>query len=294
MSRPAPAAAWTVTVLLVLPLLYASADVAVGAARGAWWSDPQVSQRIDGFFAAPPRRDARRGVMFGISGGLCTFAGAPAEGPIDVLPIGAIGQGFHELYPYVDNVLAGRPDVILVQGTSLVTSADPPTGYQLVRRRLRQELLWPLLGLRDRRLEGAVAGADRDLCRNQARPIDTWRDELTLDLAWVTRDPGPAAQARLLDALARLVDSGIPIVVFDQPRNRHSAAYLDLVDRRVDTLLDALGDRRHHLVVLRYGELVPEAQYFDAVHLTPEGGAQFRRRLIADVIAQLKARAAHE
>ena len=295
MNRPAPPAAWIVTLLLVSPLLYASAVVAIGAARGtAWSADPVVSARIAAFFAAPSRPAARRGVMLGISGGLCTFAGAPPEGPIDVLPIGAIGQGFHELYPYIDDVVARRPDVILVQGTSLVTIADPPTGYQLVRRRLREQLLWPLLGVRSRKLEGAVAGADRDICGSDALPMGDWPGAIAVYVAWVTHDPGAAARARLVSALSRLIDSGIPIVVFDQPRNAYSADYFDLVDRKIDGLLDALGDRRHRLIVRRDRRIVPESMFFEPVHLTPEGGAQFRRRLIADVVTQLDARAGPE
>ena len=120
MTRPAPPAAWAIAAILISPLLYTSAELAVVAAHGLSWSaDDEVSRRIDDYFtlAAPP--DTQRGVMLGISGGLCAFAGAPADGAVRVLPIAAIGQGFHELYPYLDQVIAHRPDFILIQGTAL-------------------------------------------------------------------------------------------------------------------------------------------------------------------------------
>ena len=220
MRRAAPPAAWAVALALISPLLYATAEVTQVATHGAQWTaDAEVSKRIQAFFAEPAPATTRRGVMLGLSGGLCAFAGAPAGGPVQVLPVAAVGQGFHELYPYLDEVIAQQPAFILIQGTALVTTAAPPSAYEVIRRRLRRRLLWPLLGGNGESLEGAVAGAGRDACRSYAT-AQVGAADLTTEIAWVTRDPGVSARRRLLSALESLLESHIPLYVFDQPRNR--------------------------------------------------------------------------
>lgn len=293
MTRAAPWASWAIATVLLAPLLYTSADLAIGAARGSDWSaEPAVSQRITAFFADPKADGTRRGVMLGISGGRCVFAGAAIENGVGVLPVAAIGQGFHELYPYIDQVIAAQPDFVLIQGTALATAIEPASAYVVARRLLRQRLLWPLVGGNGMKLEGALAGAEGDACEEHALALDKWADDLASDIPWVTQDPGEAARLRLLRALGSMIDSGIPLFVFDQPRNDYSLDYHRQVDRQVDSLLARLGEGRHRLSVLRYPEPLPTSLFFDPVHVTPEGAAVFRTRLLRDVVASLDVRTA--
>jgi hypothetical protein len=293
MIRPAPLASWFIAVVGISPLLYTSVQLAVSALRGTDMSaDAVVSQRIAAYFAEPGSAGARRGVMFGISGGRCVFAGAPAGGVVQVLSVAALGQGFHELYPYIDQVIASKPDFILIQGTALATAVAQPSPYEVARRLLRQRLFWPIAGGDDAHLEGAIAGVEPDACVKHALALEGWVDDLAGDVAWVTHDPGEEARVRLLRALESMLDSGIPLFVFDQPRNDYSVEYHRHVDRQVDALLARLGERRRRVRVLRYPESLPTSLFFDPVHVTPEGGALFRTRLLGDVVATLDARTA--
>ncbi|MGD9904325.1 MAG: hypothetical protein AB7U83_12745 [Vicinamibacterales bacterium] len=282
MTPPAPAAAWAVCLCLVAPLGYGLAEQAVAAARGASAADPQIANQIGTFLTGEHRPNRPRGVMLGISGGWCAFEGAD-DGPPAVLPVAAIGQGLHELYPYLGDIVAGRPDFILIQSTALVTASAPPSPYRVARRRLRERFLSPLLRRRAAFKEGVVAGAGHDICARLAQPHDRWDREVSTDIAWISQDLGDSSRERLRQELARLIDSGIPILVFAQPRNRHSAAYHRLLDDRVDALLRPLGDRRRALTMLRYPEIEPDESFYEPLHLAPAGAAAFRRRLFADI-----------
>jgi hypothetical protein len=292
MTPAAPPAAWCITLLLITPLLYGFGEQAMAASRfGSWSAEPAVAARIAEFFARPRDPKVRRGVMLGMSGGWCTFEDAPAGEPLEILPIAALGQGLHELYPYIDLVLAHRPDVILVQGTALVTAAVAPSPYRVVRRRLRERYLWPLLGRSDDYKDGVVAGSTaRDICPGLARPLETWTREMTEDIEWVTRDRGEPARQRVQGVLAALIDSAVPIVVFDQPHNAYSVPYFRVVDARLEPVLASLGRRRRRLTVLRYPDLWPTSLFFEAVHLRPPGARKFRRRLLGDIATLLAPR----
>lgn len=288
MTRPAPAAAWGIALLLVAPLFVALAEQAIEAnGSGSWATEPVVSRRIADFFAAPRPPGTRRGVMLGISGGWCVFEGAPAGGPTQVLPLAAIGQGLHELYPYIDEVLAKQPDFILLQGTALLTASAPPTPYRVARRRLRRRFLWPLLQRTEDFRDGVVAGTAGDICRRLAMPRERWAEDVRSDLQWVTRDAGQQAHRQLITVLNTLIDSGVPVVVFEQPRNGYSAPYFDIIDPRIDAVLAELGDRRRRLALLRYTEAAPDALFSEAMHLNAEGAAVFRRRLLDDLAGLL-------
>ncbi len=112
-----------------------------------WPVDPGVSQRITEFFAAPAPPHTRRGVMLGTSGGFCIFGLEPAtpDDSVEVLTIATLGQGLQVHYPYIDQILAARPDFILIQSPVLLIVTGPPPLYEIARRHLRKGLLGPAI-----------------------------------------------------------------------------------------------------------------------------------------------------
>ena len=160
---------------------------------------PTVSRRIDEFFATPAPAGTRRGVMLGISGGLCAFAGDPADGDVRVLPIAAVGQGFHELYPYLDQVIAGRPAFILIQGTALVTTGN--AAIALPGGPAPAQAAAAGAAAAGRRREGRRRGGrghQGHVPCPRAGPRRRGPARLDEDIGWVTLERGEQARQRLL------------------------------------------------------------------------------------------------
>ena len=289
MTRAAPVAAWAIATILTLPTVYTMGEAAVAPEfHDVWPVDPAVSQRITEFFAVPAPPHTRRGVLLGTSGGFCIFGLEPAtpDDSVQVLTIATLGQGLQVHYPYIDQILAQRPDFILIQSPVLLIVTGPPPLYEIARRHLRKGLLGPAIETPG--VYWARPDSTPPACRTYAGP-ETWNAEIVSETGKVTHDRSDPATEWAESAMASLVGSGIPVFLFNQPRNEYSAPYHDVVDREVDEMLAAMGTAGRRVTTLRYPEILPMALFYDPFHLVPAGAALYRRRLLADVIASLDA-----
>jgi hypothetical protein len=299
MKRAMPMAAWAITLALISPLAYIFGGLAVSSKMRSHWSgDTLISQQIAAFLVKPAPAGVRRGVMFGVSGGYCVFAGPTnaSEYGAQVLPVAAISQGFEKFYPFIDQVIAMKPDFILIQATALVHAGTTPPLYEIARRHLRGLLLASRLSGPEAKADGfAFAGAEHNACKQYLGPPEKWRDEYGESLKWISQDLDYGIQERLLAALSALLDSGIPIFIFDVPRNEFSDEFERIVHRKVDSLLAKLGEPgRRRLTIMRDYERLPIELFYDPLHVGPEGATWFRRRLLDDVTASLVSRKASQ
>ena len=168
----------------------------------------------------------------------------------------------------------------------LLTATPPPPLYEIARRHLRHALLGPPTEAPE--VYWARPDSSPAACRAYG-PAETWPAEIESEIERVTRHHGDPATNWVRAALGSLAGSGIPIFVFDQPRNDYSAAYHDIVDQEIDVILAALGPDGRRVTRLHYPERMPMTLFYDPLHVVPAGAALYRRRLLADVIASLDA-----
>jgi hypothetical protein len=285
-------AAWAITFALISPLAYTFGGLAISAKMRSHWSgDTLISQQIAAFLVKPAPTGERRGVMFGVSGGYCVFATSPnaSEHGARVLPVAVISQGFEKFYPFIDQVIAMKPDFILIQATALVHAATTPSLYEIARHHLRWLLLPSRPGGPEANVDGfAFAGAVRNACKQYLGPPEKWSIEYANSLKWINQDLDHGFQERVLVALSKLLDSGIPIFIFDVPRNDFSDEFERIVQRKVDSLLAKLGEPgRRRLTIIRNYERLPIELFYDPLHVAPQGATLFRRHLLDDVTSSL-------
>lgn len=292
--RSAPATAWLLALLMILPVALPLVVPAEYQKHYFLETRDELHRRdLTGFLEAPRSGDdAPRGVLLAMSGVGCAAIGLPrlSANGVDLYMAVYNEATIHHYRSLVNDLVAGGADFIVIQDTVLIqTRAGYPIRerYRQARSYWRSQILRGLAVHTGRQYAEAGAVGHWE-CTGWPAERSQWvaevRNGMDRIFAHLQRQ-----QDDVVDFIANFSAADIPVMIVSPPTNTFTIEYTSLIHDSARAMLS--GEASMPGVSFHRQEaLMPDALFPDPFHLSPEKNQPYRDWLNEEIMRVMKDR----